>query len=124
MQLLRDFAKTIYSGTLLPYQKDAYQQRTHPPRKRIGALIAMAMVMIQSSEVSDSRVGAFRRQLEKIIANKHADTVTKIGAILATGILEGGGRNLAVKLVSKTKRDKMTAVLGLAVFSQLESTMT
>lgn len=59
-----------------------------------------------------------RRQLEKISANKHADTVTKMGAILATGILEGGGRNLAVKLVSKTKRDKMTAVLGLAVFSQ------
>ena len=41
-----------------------------------------------------------------------------MGTILATGILEGGGRNLAVKLVSKTKRDKMTAVLGLAVFSQ------
>ncbi|PWA91701.1 26S proteasome regulatory complex, non-ATPase subcomplex, Rpn2/Psmd1 subunit [Artemisia annua] len=41
-----------------------------------------------------------------------------MGAILGIGILEGGGRNLAVKLVSKTKRDKMTAVLGLAVFFQ------
>ncbi|PWA80631.1 26S proteasome regulatory complex, non-ATPase subcomplex, Rpn2/Psmd1 subunit [Artemisia annua] len=55
-----------------------------------------------------------RRQLEKISANKHADTVTKMGAILATRILEGGGRNLAVKLVSMTKRAKMTAVLAFS----------
>ncbi|KAL2506453.1 26S proteasome non-ATPase regulatory subunit 1A [Abeliophyllum distichum] len=55
---------------------------------RQGALIAMAMVMIQISEASDSRVGAFRRQLEKIILDKHEDTMSKMGAILASGILD------------------------------------
>lgn len=85
---------------------------------RQGALIAMAMVMIQISEASDSRVGAFRRQLEKIILDKHEDTMSKMGAILASGILDAGGRNVTIKLLSKTKHDKMTAVIGLAVFSQ------
>ncbi|KAK4478284.1 hypothetical protein RD792_017573 [Penstemon davidsonii] len=85
---------------------------------RQGALIAMAMVMIQTSEASDSRVGAFRKQLEKIILDKHEDTMSKMGAILASGILDAGGRNVTIKLLSKTKHDKMTAVVGLAVFSQ------
>ncbi|PWA72886.1 26S proteasome regulatory complex, non-ATPase subcomplex, Rpn2/Psmd1 subunit [Artemisia annua] len=85
---------------------------------RQGALIAMAMVMIQISEASDSRVGAFRRQLEKIILDKHEDTMSKMGAILASGILDAGGRNVTIRLLSKTKHDKMTAVVGLAVFSQ------
>ncbi|XP_023006476.1 26S proteasome non-ATPase regulatory subunit 1 homolog A [Cucurbita maxima] len=85
---------------------------------RQGALIAMAMVMVQISEASDSRVGAFRRQLEKIILDKHEDTMSKMGAILASGILDAGGRNVTIRLSSKTKHDKMTAVVGLAVFSQ------
>lgn len=85
---------------------------------RQGALIAMAMVMVQMNEASDSRVGAFRRQLEKIILDKHEDTMSKMGAILASGILDAGGRNVSIKLLSKTKHDKITAVVGLAVFSQ------
>ncbi|KAJ8497333.1 hypothetical protein OPV22_007885 [Ensete ventricosum] len=62
---------------------------------RQGALIAMAMVMIQTNESCDSRVGTFRRQLEKIILDKHEDTMSKMGAILASGILDAGGRNFS-----------------------------
>ncbi|XP_019446192.1 PREDICTED: 26S proteasome non-ATPase regulatory subunit 1 homolog A-like [Lupinus angustifolius] len=85
---------------------------------RQGALMAMAMVLVQTSEASDSRVGTFRRQLEKIILDKHEDTMSKMGAILASGILDAGGRNVTIRLLSKTKHDKITAVVGLAVFSQ------
>ncbi|XP_022733300.1 26S proteasome non-ATPase regulatory subunit 1 homolog A-like [Durio zibethinus] len=85
---------------------------------RQGALIAMAMVMVQINEASDSRVGTFRRQLEKIILDKHEDTISKMGAILASGILDAGGRNVTIRLLSKTKHDKFTAIVGLAVFSQ------
>ncbi|KAJ6959472.1 hypothetical protein NC653_037726 [Populus alba x Populus x berolinensis] len=42
------------------------------------------------NEASDSRVGTFRRQLEKIILDKHEDTMSKMGAILASGILDAG----------------------------------
>ncbi|CAM8903056.1 unnamed protein product [Rhodiola kirilowii] len=85
---------------------------------RQGALIAMAMVMIQVTESSDARVGAFRKQLEKIILDKHEDTMSKMGAILASGILDAGGRNVTIRLLSRTKHDKITAIVGLAVFSQ------
>ncbi|KAL6659058.1 hypothetical protein ACP70R_003098 [Stipagrostis hirtigluma subsp. patula] len=85
---------------------------------RQGALIAMAMVMIQTNESYDSRVGTFRRQLEKIILDKHEDTMSKMGAILASGILDAGGRNVTIKLQSRSKHDKLTAVVGLAVFTQ------
>ncbi|PKA56551.1 26S proteasome non-ATPase regulatory subunit 2 1A [Apostasia shenzhenica] len=85
---------------------------------RQGALIAMAMVMIQTNESCDHRVGTFRRQLEKIILDKHEDTMSKMGAILASGILDAGGRNVTIRLLSKSKHDKITAVVGLAVFSQ------
>uniref|UniRef100_A0A0D9X5I3 26S proteasome non-ATPase regulatory subunit 1 homolog n=1 Tax=Leersia perrieri TaxID=77586 RepID=A0A0D9X5I3_9ORYZ len=85
---------------------------------RQGALIAMAMVMIQTNESYDSRVGTFRRQLEKIILDKHEDTMSKMGAILATGILDAGGRNVTIRLQSRSKHDKLTAVVGLAVFTQ------
>ncbi|KAI3865964.1 hypothetical protein MKX03_036823 [Papaver bracteatum] len=85
---------------------------------RQGALIAMAMVMIQTSETCDSRVGSFRRQLEKIILDKHEDTMSKMGAILASGILDAGGRNVTIRLLSKNRHDKVTAIVGLAVFSQ------
>ncbi|KAF7018060.1 hypothetical protein CFC21_031387 [Triticum aestivum] len=85
---------------------------------RQGALIAMAMVMIQTNESFDSRVGTFRRQLEKIILDKHEDTMSKMGAILASGILDAGGRNVTIKLLSRNKHDKLTAVIGLAVFTQ------
>ncbi|KAL6572752.1 26S proteasome non-ATPase regulatory subunit 1 A [Orobanche minor] len=82
---------------------------------RQGALVAMAMVMIQ---ISDPRVGAFRKQLEQIILCNHSDTLSKMGAILASGILDAGGGNVTIRLVSKSKHDRLTAVVGLAVFSQ------
>ncbi|KAL5725582.1 26S proteasome non-ATPase regulatory subunit 1 A [Ranunculus cassubicifolius] len=85
---------------------------------RQGALIALAMVMIQTTENRNPRVGNFRRQLKDIIQNKHEETMSKMGAILATGILDAGGRNVTIKLLSKTKHDKMTAIVGLAVFTQ------
>ena len=85
---------------------------------RQGALLAMAMVMIQLPEAYDFRVGLFRRQLEKIILDKHEDTMSKMGAILASGILDAGGRNVSIKLLSKNSHDRMTAIIGLAVFSQ------
>ncbi|CAM6098679.1 unnamed protein product [Calypogeia fissa] len=85
---------------------------------RQGALIAMAMVLMQTTEARDPHVGNFRRQLEKIILDKHEDTMSKMGAILAQGILDAGGRNVSIMLQSRSGHDRMTAVVGMAVFSQ------
>lgn len=56
--------------------------------------------------------------MEKIILDKHEDAMSKMGAIIASGILDAGGRNVTIRLLSKTRHDKITAVVGLAVFSQ------
>ena len=85
---------------------------------RQGALIAMAMVLLQTTEAREPRVASFRRQLEKIINDKHEETMSKMGAILAQGILDAGGRNVAIMLQSRTGHDRVTAVVGMAVFSQ------
>ena len=50
--------------------------------------------------------------------DKHEDNMSVMGAILASGIIDAGGRNVTIKLLSKTKHDRMTAVVGLAIFSQ------
>jgi HEAT repeat protein len=54
---------------------------------RQGALIAMAMVLVQQTE---ARVDKFRKQLDKIIKDKHEDVMCKMGAIMAAGILDSG----------------------------------
>ncbi|KAG2328484.1 hypothetical protein Bca52824_011212 [Brassica carinata] len=48
----------------------------------------------------DGPVRTFRRQLEKIILDRHADTMSKMGAILASGIFDAGvpTANTAAKL--------------------------
>lgn len=42
----------------------------------------------------------------------------KMGAILAYGILDAGGRNVTITLRSRTVFDRMTAVVSMAVFTQ------
>ncbi|KAJ7518283.1 hypothetical protein O6H91_21G062200 [Diphasiastrum complanatum] len=85
---------------------------------RQGALMSMAMVLMQTTEARDPHVGTFRRQLEKIVLDKHEDTMSKMGAILAYGILDAGGRNVSIMLQSRTGHDRAMAVVGMAIFTQ------
>ncbi len=83
-----------------------------------GALIAMAMVLMQSSESLTPEVSAFRDKLPSIISDKHQSCMAKMGAILATGILDAGGRNAVISLQSRAGFTKMASVVGMAVWSQ------
>ncbi len=85
---------------------------------RQGALIAMAMVLMQSSESRTPEVLAFRAKLPSIISDKHQSSMAKMGAILATGILDAGGRNATISLQSRAGFTKMASVVGMAVWSQ------
>jgi len=87
---------------------------------RQGALIAQALVLMQTSpQGPDSRAGVLRKNLERVIADKHEDAMTRFGAILASGLLEAGGRNVTVQLMSLRGHKKLPAIIGMAVFTNL-----
>ena len=50
-----------------------------------------------------------------MIADKHDDVMAKLGAILAQGIIDAGGRNMTVSLQSRTGHTNMLAVVGMLV---------
>jgi len=85
---------------------------------RQGALIALAMVLIQTSRTQEPRVEKLRKSFADKIADKHEDVIAKFGACVATGILDAGGRNCTIMPVSTTGHRNTTAIVGLAVFTQ------
>ncbi|BES91657.1 unnamed protein product [Nesidiocoris tenuis] len=85
---------------------------------RQGALIASAMILIQQTEQTCSKVKDFRALYAKVIVDKHEDVMAKFGAILAQGIIDAGGRNVSLSLESRTGHTNMLAVVGMLVFTQ------
>lgn len=82
---------------------------------RQGALIAMAMVLTQQPE---TQTASFRKVLDKFINDKGEETMCRMGAIMAAGILDAGGRNVTVGLRSHSGYFRRTSVIGLAIFTQ------
>ncbi len=85
---------------------------------RQGALMASAMILIQQNDQTCSKAGHFRQLYAKVIGDKHEDAMAKFGAIVAQGIIDGGGRNSTVSLQSRTGHTNMNAVVGLLVYCQ------
>lgn len=76
------------------------------------------MVLMQQSEARISKVKAFRTKLTSVVSDKHQSTMTKMGAIMASGILEAGGRNVTITMQSRAGFTKISSVVGLAVWCQ------
>ncbi|KAL1935717.1 hypothetical protein VTP01DRAFT_4857 [Rhizomucor pusillus] len=85
---------------------------------RQGAFIAQAMILVQQTENTNSKVGNVRKHFEKIIGDKHEDPMAKFGAVLAQGIIDAGGRNVTISLVSRAGHANMPAIVGTAIFTQ------
>jgi len=108
------------AGTSLKEALDLLQPMLTDPVDyvRQGALIGTSMVLMQNADHSEaSRLTEHRKLLAKVIADKHEDTMAKFGAILATGLLDAGGRNCTISLLSKTSHKVMPAIVGCAVFT-------
>eukprot|EP00954_Amorphochlora_amoebiformis_P010347 808389-Amorphochlora_amoeboformis.AAC.1 len=84
---------------------------------RQAAYIATAMVLIQHNKAKEPRVAAFRKKIDECLWPK-GDTMAKFGAIVAAGILDAGGRNVTISLLSHHGHKKMTAIVGMALFPQ------
>merc|ERR1740124_1855787 len=90
---------------------------------RQGALLGTAMIYMQQSDsCSNGRGGkkikAFREKLVSTVSDKHQTTLTKMGAILATGLIDAGGRNCSLDLGSKNGFTKMTSAVGTVLWLQ------
>jgi 26S proteasome regulatory subunit N2 len=93
---------------------------------RQAALIATAMLLVQAHRTMNARVEKFRKKLDEIITEKDAETqkkkpqetLTKMGALLAYGILDAGGRNSTIALTSKAGLSKPMAVAGMVLGQQ------
>jgi 26S proteasome regulatory subunit N2 len=85
---------------------------------RQGALISLAMVLIQQNEAMNSKVGSVRKTMQKIISDRHEDAMAKFGCAIAMGIIDAGGRNCTISLQTQTGNLNMQGIVGAAVFTQ------
>jgi 26S proteasome regulatory subunit N2 len=85
---------------------------------RQGALISLAMVLVQQNEAMNPKVGSVRKTMQKIIADRHEDAMAKFGCAIAMGIIDAGGRNCTISLQTQTGNLNMPGIIGAAVFTQ------
>ena len=85
---------------------------------RQGALISLAMVLVQQNDAMNPKVGAIRKTMLKVIGDRHEDAMTKFGCAMALGIIDAGGRNCTISLQTQTGNLNMPGIVGAAVFTQ------
>ncbi|KAK5171715.1 proteasome regulatory particle base subunit [Saxophila tyrrhenica] len=85
---------------------------------RQGALISLAMIMVQQNEAMNPKVTQIRKQLQKMVGDRHEDAMAKFGCAIALGIIDAGGRNCTIGLQTQTGNLNMEAIVGMAVFTQ------
>ncbi|CAM1508568.1 Fc.00g054160.m01.CDS01 [Cosmosporella sp. VM-42] len=85
---------------------------------RQGALISLAMILVQQNEVMNPKVSSIRKTLKKVVGDRHEDAMTKFGAALALGIIDAGGRNCTIGLQTQTGNLNMAGIVGMAIFTQ------
>jgi 26S proteasome regulatory subunit N2 len=108
------------AGTGLPEAVDLLEpmMKDSTDFVRQGALIALSMIMVQQNEAMNPKVVAIRKQLAKVIGDRHEDAMAKFGCALALGIIDAGGRNCTIALQTPTGTLNMAAIIGMAVFTQ------
>jgi len=89
---------------------------------RQGAILATAMVYMQQSDsCNGKKIKTFREKLISIVGDKHQTTLAKMGAVMATGLIDAGGRNVSLGLSSSVTHltfTKMTSTVGLVLWLQ------
>merc|ERR1712159_965387 len=63
------------------------------------------------------RVEKFKKSIEEVISKKHEDILCKYGALMASGILDAGGKNCIIKLASESGVPKLGACVGMLIFT-------
>lgn len=85
---------------------------------RQGASIALAMILVQQNAAYNPKVTEVREKYEKIISDKYEDPIAKLGATVAQGLIDAGGRNVTMSLQTKSGSSNMPAIVGMTLFTQ------
>jgi 26S proteasome regulatory subunit N2 len=85
---------------------------------RQGVSIALALVLMQVSKAHTPFVEEFREKMQEVIGNNRQTQMAKMGAILATGIIDAGGRNMVLSMQSRAGFLKMSSIVGCALWLQ------
>lgn len=85
---------------------------------RQSALLAMSMIFSQTTVTQEPKLNTFKETMEKVINDKEEHTLIRFGAIIGQGIMEIGGRNCTINLVSNSGNNRMGSIVGMALFTQ------
>lgn len=108
------------TGTGLPAAVEILERLTSDPSDfvRQGALIGLSLVFMHHTEERSAKVAEIRKLFESTWSAKLEDAVTRFGAVLASGLIDAGGRNGSISLSSATGHRRMSAIVGMAMFTQ------
>jgi len=84
-----------------------------------GAMIALSLVFVQVTEAQEPKVKTIKQVFNKCIEEYNNDDIlTRMGAIIATGIINCGGRNASISLKTRDGNLRQNAIIGMVMFTQ------
>ena len=85
---------------------------------RQAALIASGLIFSQTTLKQEEGIKEFNENLNKILEDKNEHLLIKFGANISKGLMNLGGKNCVINLVSNTGENKMKSVIGMCLFTQ------
>ena len=106
------------SGKLKPYKviEPLFGDPNYLVRQ--ASVIASAMIFSQTTTTQEPGIAKFKENVNEMIKNKDEHALIRFGALISHGIMELGGKNCSLSLVSTTGSNKMSAIIGMALFTQ------
>lgn len=85
---------------------------------RQAALIASGLIFSQTTLKQEEGIKEFNENLQKILGDKDEHLLIKFGAMISKGLMDLGGKNCVINLVSNTGENKMKSIIGMCLFTQ------
>jgi 26S proteasome regulatory subunit N2 len=83
-----------------------------------AAMMASGLLLAQRRPETDARAKRFRELVYKVAQDtKSASTMSRMGAVLAAGLVDAGGRNVALSLLGRRGKPKPPAVAGVVLWT-------
>ena len=85
---------------------------------RQAALISSGLIFSQTTLKQEEGIKEFTENLQKILDDKNEHLLIKFGAMISKGLMNLGGKNCVINLVSNTGENKMKSIIGICLFTQ------